>query len=107
MTEAEFQTRVIDYAILLGWRVAHIRPARTAKGWRTPYIGHTGLPDLILVKHGRVLLAELKSETGKPTLDQQAWITAAGRNGYLWRPRDWSSVQNVLGGGPDDREATG
>lgn len=105
MNESDFQTRVIDAAILYGWRVAHIRPARTAKGWRTPYIGHIGLPDLIMARGGRVIVAELKSDTGKPTLDQRAWIDAAGTCGYLWRPRDWEQVLRVLGGIPDGEEA--
>jgi len=35
LSEADFESRVVDFARLLGWRVAHFRPARTAKGWRT------------------------------------------------------------------------
>lgn len=78
MTETQLQQRVIDTAKVLGWRVAHIRPARTDKGWRTPYQGHAGLPDLILARGSRVLLVELKTDAGKVSLDQRSWLEAAG-----------------------------
>jgi len=97
MPEAAFQTRVMDTAQLFGWRRVHIRPARTDRGWRTAYEGDPGLPDLVLARDGRVILVELKSDTGKPTLDQQAWLNAAGPNGYLWAPGDWPRVLQVLG----------
>lgn len=96
-TEADLTTAILDYAHLRHWRIAHVRPARTEDGWRTPYEGDDGLPDLILARAGRVILAELKSDTGKkPTLDQQAWLDAAGPNGYLWRPKDWDAIMKVL-----------
>lgn len=96
-TESDFQRRVMDTARLFGWRRVHIRPARTDRGWRTPYEGDSGLPDLVLAKCGRVILVELKSDAGKPSLDQLAWLDAAGPNGYLWAPRDWDRVLAVLG----------
>lgn len=96
LTEADLLCRVLDYARLREYRVAHIRPARTAHGWRTPYEGDAGLPDLILARAGVVLLAELKSATGRPTADQLAWLAAAGERGQLWRPQDWATVVEVL-----------
>lgn len=94
MTEAEFQRRVMDYATLRGWRVWHPRPARTHAGWRTAAEGHPGLPDLVLARAGTVLLVELKSEKGKPTADQAAWLAAS--DGRLWRPSDWATVMEEL-----------
>ena len=96
LAEADLQQRVIDLAQLRGWRVAHIRPARTADGWRTPYTGHAGLPDLILARNGHVLLAELKSAVGRPTSDQSAWLAAASEHGRLWRPVDWPTIATEL-----------
>jgi hypothetical protein len=97
VSEADFQRRVIDTAKLLGWRVVHIRPAWVRTGRMvTPYEGDPGLPDLVLARRGRVLLVELKSDIGKPTRDQLAWLEAAGPNGHLWQPRDWPTVQTVL-----------
>jgi len=91
--ETELLEQTIELAMLRGWRVTHVRPARTDDGWRTPYQGHSGLPDLILARRGQVLLAELKSNDrrAKPTPDQQAWLAAAGGNGFLWRPTTWES----------------
>jgi hypothetical protein len=96
LSEDEWKARVIDTAKVFGWRICHVRPARTAHGWRTPYEGHSGLPDLILARRGVVLLAELKTDTDKPTLDQQAWLDSAGSQGYLWRPCDWDQVRQIL-----------
>lgn len=69
---------------------------RTGKRMMTPYTGDSGLPDLILARRGTVLLIEVKSEIGKPTLDQQAWVNAAGPNGYVTHPSDWPRLLKVL-----------
>jgi hypothetical protein len=98
LSEAALQQRVIDLAMLRGYRVAHIRPARTAHGWRTPYEGHPGLPDLVLARDGRVLLAELKTGRGRVTPQQRAWLDAAGEHGRLWRPADWEAIMTELAG---------
>jgi len=100
VTEAAFQQRVIDYAMLRHWRVSHARTTATVeKGhvhYITPYQGHTGLPDLVLARNGVILLAELKSEKGKPTPEQLAWLAAAGDKGFLWKPSDWPAILAVL-----------
>lgn len=92
ISEAEFQRTVIEAAVLLGWRVCHFRPARTAHGYRTPLTGHPGLPDLVLARDGVVLLAELKRHGGKATPDQRLWLTALGGFGRLWTPGQWPSI---------------
>lgn len=89
LSETELQAMVIQAAGLYGWRVAHFRPARTAKGWRTPVEGDVGLPDLVLARDGRVLLAELKSDRGRTSADQDLWLEALGDHGRLWTPRHW------------------
>lgn len=96
MTENVLQTNVIDLAHAYGWLVVHQRPALTTAGWRTAIQGDKGFPDLALAKDGRVLLAELKTQTGQPSEDQQRWLAASG--GYLWRPSDLlnGSIQEVL-----------
>jgi hypothetical protein len=96
LSEAAFMTRVIDYARLRGWRVAHFRPARTAAGWRTPLTGDAGFPDLVIARRGDVRLIELKSSTGRPTAAQLAWLHAAGSHGALWRPDDWPLIVQTL-----------
>lgn len=98
-TEADFQASVVDAARLLGWRVHHQRPARTATGWRTAVTGDVGFPDLVLVRGGRLVVAELKSARGWVTVEQQAWLAdleAAGVEVHVWRPGDWDEVVAVL-----------
>lgn len=94
MTERELQTAVIECAQLLGWHVAHFRPAQTANGWRTPVEANAaGFPDLTLIRD-RILFAELKSDRGVLSVAQEVWIDAIDRAGveaHVWRPDDWTS----------------
>ncbi len=95
MNEAELQSAVIELAQLLGYRVAHFRPAMNARGeWRTPVQADgKGFVDLVLVKD-RVLYRELKSARGTLSVEQQDWLHAlklAGADVDVWRPDDWTS----------------
>lgn len=99
MSEADWQEQVIDLAHLYGWKVAHFRPARTDKGWRTPVAADgKGFPDLVLVRD-RVLAVELKADGGKLTVEQRHWLDAfhdAGVEAAVWRPRDFDQVVDRL-----------
>lgn len=98
LSEAQFQQRVMDTARLAGWLCVHYRPGKTQRGrWVTPLSGDKGAPDLLLAKDGYVLLAELKSDIGKPTAEQKAWLAALGGHGRLWAPRNWEAVLLDLG----------
>ena len=101
VTESEFLSQVIDLARICGYRSAHFRPAWSGRGYRTPVQGDgAGFPDLVLVGHGRVIVAELKRETAAgPGLEQQAWLDAfrsAGIEVHVWRPRDLEWIASVL-----------
>lgn len=97
MSEDSWQSRVMDYAKAMGWRVAHVHRARSPKGrWLTPVTGSPGLPDLILARRGVVLLIELKAQKGEFEPGQEDWLTAAGIHGHCWKPGDWDVVQEVL-----------
>ena len=104
MTEAAFTARVIVLAHELGWKVVHFRPARTAKGWRTPCEGDAeGWVDLILisVKQKRTLFVELKSEKGHITPAQEEWLETlrqAGEVPQVWRPSDFQYICEFLKG---------
>jgi hypothetical protein len=107
MTEAELQQAVIECARTLGWLVAHFRPAKTEKGWRTAVEADgAGFPDLVLVRGDSLLFIELKNEKRPLTLEQETWIQALrkvaetnpGLHGFVWRPESWRSgrVEEVL-----------
>lgn len=103
MTEAAFQSAVIELAHLRGWMVMHTRPAQVRPGrWATPLSGNAGFPDLVLVRpiHGDLIFAELKREGGKLTVGQKAWITAlkaAGAEVHVWYPADMATISHRLG----------
>lgn len=93
MTERDLERGVLDIARLYGWRVVHFRPARTVTGWRTPVAADgIGWPDLFMVRGSRIVGAELKSDAGKLTRYQTAWLEALGDAGvetHVWRPSDY------------------
>jgi hypothetical protein len=69
-SEEQYQGTILELLCVTGWRAVHIRPLRTANGWRTPIQGPAcaGWPDLFCVKETaeqggriRLLAAELKS----------------------------------------------
>ncbi len=101
LKEADWQKQVIDLARLRGWRVAHFRPAMTKRGnWVTPVAADgKGFPDLTLARKGRVIFAELKSDTGRLGPEQKLWLQELEGDqveAYMWRPRDWDTVMEVL-----------
>jgi hypothetical protein len=104
ITPEGWQTQVIDLAHALGWTVAHFRPAMTEKGWRTA-IGADGkgYPDLTLVHpiQRRVIWAELKTGSGRPSPEQKQWLELlqqAGQEAYLWRETQYDEVEAILRG---------
>lgn len=95
-TEAQFLRAVIEYAQLHKWRVFHARPARTAKGWRTPVQGDgVGFVDLVLARNKRVIFAELKIEKASLTETQRAWCFELP-DAQVWRPIDWPLIEETL-----------
>lgn len=91
--EESFQSDVIRFARIYGWKVHHSRKVATIRGgrkvWMTPLSGDPGYVDLTLAKNGVVLHVELKTETGSLSADQKEWQQAMGPQYRLWRPRDW------------------
>jgi hypothetical protein len=93
ITEKQLQDAIVECATLLGWRVFH--------PW-TSIHSAAGYPDLTLVRPPRVILAELKSATGKLSPDQDDWLRdlmlCPGVEAYLWTPEAWLSgrIEEVL-----------
>lgn len=90
MTEEQLLEAITEAATFLGWRWHHIR--RSDKAIQQ---GHSGFPDLILAKEGRIYCLELKSGKGQPTPDQLAWLEALP-SAYLIGPSDLDRVLSVL-----------
>jgi hypothetical protein len=92
VTEKEFQAAVMRLAKRHNWLAWHCVIARKSEA---------GFPDLVLVRGGRVIFAELKTDSGQLDAPQETWreaLAAVGGNVsyYLWRPADWSSIETVL-----------
>ncbi|SRR6266496_2946438 len=91
--ERDFLQQVKDLAGFSGWLAYHTLDSRGSD---------QGFPDLVLIRGGRVVFAELKSEAGKPSQVQARWLLGlaiAGAEVYLWRPRNWSQIEAVLSRG--------
>lgn len=113
MSEKAFQAAVVEYARLEGWKVAHHHDSRrqVRPGVLVGDSDAAGVPDLLLVKGARLIFAELKREKTKPTPEQEDWLEALGQvqrysstrwdappETYLWRPRMWAEIEDVLKG---------
>lgn len=108
MLERDWQAQVVHLARLHNWkRPMHIYDSRRSEpGW----------PDLALVRD-RLVLIECKTETGRVTATQSAWLTALDRASvevYVARPRHLQHLSRILQArGPvaswnaDQREARG
>lgn len=102
MTEAEFQSAVIEVARLRGWLVMHQRPAQIRPGrWATAIQGDAGFPDLVLARPrvGELVFAELKREKGRVSVMQRVWLrtlAATGAEAYLWYPSDMPEIVTRL-----------
>lgn len=100
--ERFFQAQIIELARILGYRVAHFRPAQNARGdWRTPVAADgKGFPDLVLTGRGKVIFAELKTDSGVLTAEQKEWIQALRDAGhahvYVWKPKHMDEIRTIL-----------
>ncbi len=103
VSETEFQSQVIDLAHIHGYRHMHVR--RTIGRHRQWVTGTStiGWPDLTLWAplHHRIMFAELKTETGKLSADQELVLTelvSAGAHVHLWRPSQLQSISDCFAG---------
>jgi hypothetical protein len=91
ITEKQFMAQVVDYAHLRGWAVYHPwLSIRSPRGW----------PDLAICRPPRLVLAEIKSDRGKTSPDQDRWLDLLGRCAglevFVWRPADWAEIERTL-----------
>lgn len=102
-SEKMFQEKVIKLAKAAGWLVFHTPPYSPRHGvWRS---AGKGFPDLCL-SHPKLrvtIFAELKTEKGRLSLEQENWAAALANSGadfYVWRPSDWDHIVKLLWGEP-------
>lgn len=93
-TEAEFLQAVKTLARLTGWLVYHTHDSRRSD---------PGFPDLVLTRSGIVVFAELKTEKGRLSTEQEAWLAELRKADAgdsvrveVWRPSDWSQIEALL-----------
>lgn len=104
--EASFTQTVIELFRLNNWLVYHTHNSRHSE---------RGFPDLVMVRSGVIIIAELKTDSGALTKGgmagnkrtkrwrpgQEDWIreidACAGVLCFLWRPRDWNFIERCAG----------
>jgi len=89
--EKQFLAQVKELADLFGWKLYHPFLSKfSARGW----------PDVALLRGDRLLLIELKTETGQPTPEQAEWLElleqVPGVEAYLWKPSDFDDIAEIL-----------
>lgn len=106
-SEAAFQSWVIDMARVKGWRVCHFSDSRKDVGGGR-LVGDkdaAGFPDLVMVRRGRLIFAELKSETRPVEQEQKDWLwdlnevavhTAFAVLSFTWRPSQRQEIASIL-----------
>lgn len=95
--EREWQNLVIQLATARGWKHYHPPDNKPVNGRVQKIVA--GFPDLVMIRQGRLIFAELKREKGVISPEQVEWITqirACGIECYVWRPSQVAEVINVL-----------
>lgn len=98
ITEKQLLDFVRSAARQLGWRMYHTLNS----------IGsHAGFPDLVLVRKGRVVWAELKAPRGRLSDFQSAWLDDLRETTdavYVWRPEHMDAIAHLMAGGGPHRD---
>lgn len=99
MKEAEFAKRIEETMAYLGLRWHHETDSRRSRA---------GFPDYCIVGGGGVMFLEIKSDKGKVSPEQQAWLhdlakaenpganNVPGVIAYAAWPKDWDRVLSDL-----------
>jgi hypothetical protein len=104
ISEEDFHRNIVQLAQTTHWRIHHDRG-----DYRQCIAGDPGFPDLVLARDGRVIFAELKSETGVLSASQVGWLGALigepwigapnfqrDIEVYVWRPADIERIAKIL-----------
>lgn len=91
-SEKDWQAFVATFARFHGFRTYHTLRSTGSE---------PGFPDLVMIRKGRLIVAELKTERGKVTVSQQEWLddfraVEGPPSVHLWRPSHADEVMEVL-----------
>jgi hypothetical protein len=98
MTEDQLLEAIREYALLKKWLCYHTHDSRKSE---------PGFPDLVLLRSGWIIFAELKKEGEHPSLEQEKWLRQLDKlvnafnesvGVYVWYPSDWRSgrIEEIL-----------
>jgi len=92
VTETDLREQIRTLCKLYGWIMYFT--------WQSIH-SPRGFPDLVLAnpEQKRVIFAELKTEKGKVTANQEEWLNtlkACGQTVYVWRPADIEAIAEIL-----------
>jgi hypothetical protein len=91
ISERDLTAYVGDVAKAIGWRRYHT--------WLSKH-SPAGFPDEVLLRPSRLVFAELKSERGKLSAEQEAWLEDLGQvpgvEVYQCRPEDMDAIVEAL-----------
>ncbi len=103
--EGELQDEIVSDLQRLGYLGAFFRPARVMRSgketYETPVGGDgAGWPDVVAVGHGRVIVLECKSSTGRLGDAQLEWLRSwqqvPGATVSVVRPDNWPELRALL-----------
>jgi hypothetical protein len=105
-SEKDFMQAVVDFAKVNQWHVYHTHDSRRSE---------RGFPDLVCVRRGVIVFAELKVGRNRLSAAQMEWISALQeltedvicideRDRWcepniqvrVWRPEDWEEIESML-----------
>src|SRR4051794_33315830 len=86
-SEKAFMAQVVALAHLRGWECYHT--------WRSTR-SVAGFPDLVLCRPPAIWFVEVKTDHGRVSSEQQAWLDALaqcdGVSVAVWRPAMWPEI---------------
>lgn len=89
--ERDLQSQVMALLKVNGWLAYHTYDSRRSA---------PGFPDIVATKGRRLLALELKTATGKVTIEQYQWLMAlgsvAGGEAYVVRPKDVDAIAEIV-----------
>jgi len=97
LSERAFQDKLVNFARNQGWRVYHTYDSRR---------NEAGFPDLVMCNGRFVYLVELKTDKGRVTKKQQAWLDDLDHSAMhvvrVWRPSDRDEFVRSITTNPRD-----